>query len=394
MMADPLERPEEVSQSAGVTRLVLTQFRNHARLDLDLETLPVCLVGPNGAGKTNILEALTVLGPGRGLRGAELDEMARDGADGGPWAVSASLVSDGVESRVGSGLERTHDGGTRRVARLDGRSASPGDLARAVRLVWLTPAMDRLFAGPAGDRRRFLDRLASAAEPEHSNATSQYEKALRERSRLLEEPNPDKRWLSSLESEAALHGVALATARVETVNALQTVIDRRPDGAFPKADLALEGTVESELAQGLSFGAAEDAFAQRLHAARARDASAGRALDGPHRSDLLATHRDKGEPAGRCSTGEQKALIVGLILAHARRLASKGNAGGTRANPLVLIDEAGAHFDAVRRAALAEELLALPGQAWLTGTEASLFEAFGDRAALFEISAGSARRRR
>lgn len=382
-MSDPGVRPA----GAFVRRLALTQFRNHPRLDLDLDARPVCLIGPNGAGKTNVLEALTTLGSGRGLRAAELADMCREGEDGGPWAVAAGLEAAGMSVRIGVGAETTAQGGWRRVARMDGRNASPAQLADQVRLVWLTPAMDRLFAGPAGERRRFLDRLAASVAPSHGEAAGAYERAMRERQRLLDDGETSGAWLDGLEHEAAAHGAALAAGRMDALDALQAAIDSRPDGPFPKADLAIAGGLESALRNGAPAGRVEDAFAGQLRAARARDAAAGRALDGPHRSDFSARHRAKGRPAADCSTGEQKALVVGLALAHARRLADSAG----RANPLLLLDEACAHLDAERRAALAEELVALPGQAWLTGVETAAFDAFGDRAQRFEIAAGIAR---
>jgi DNA replication and repair protein RecF len=376
---------------AFVQRLVLTQFRNHPRLEIETAGGPVCLFGPNGAGKTNILEALSLLGPGKGLRGADLPDMARKGADGGPFAVSALLDIEGEERRLGVGLDLSGPA-PRRVARLDGRDAGPGELAHSVRLIWLTPAYDRLFAGPASDRRRFLDRLVFTVAPEHALSASTFEKAIRERSRMLEEARPDARWLAVVERQAAEAGVALAAARLETVDRLQAEIDARPDGPFPKASLALSGTLEARLREGAGAADVEEAFARGLAVARARDAAAGRALDGPHRSDLEARHTGADMPAGLCSTGEQKALVVGLVLAHARRMAAAAQVGGKAPNPLLLLDEAAAHFDPARRAGLAGELMELPGQAWLTGTDRSQFDGFGAGASLFEVSAGSARR--
>jgi DNA replication and repair protein RecF len=374
-------------RGASVRRLALTQFRNHPRLDLELDARPVCLIGPNGAGKTNVLEALTTLGAGRGLRSAELADMCREGEDGGPWAVAAGLDVGGVAVRIGVGAETTPQGGWRRVARMDGRAATPAQLADQVRLVWLTPAMDRLFAGPANERRRFLDRLAASIAPAHAEAGSAYERAMRERQRLLDNGETSGSWLDGLEHEAAAHGAAIAAGRMDAIDALQSAIDARPDGPFPKADLAIEGGLEAAIRDGAPAATVEDQFAARLRSVRPRDAAAGRALDGPHRSDFSARHRAKDRPAADCSTGEQKALVVGLALAHARRLADSARA----ANPLLLLDEACAHLDAERRAALAGELLALPGQAWLTGVETQAFDAFGAGAQRFEIAAGIAR---
>jgi DNA replication and repair protein RecF len=382
------------AQRAFVARLNLTQFRNHPRLDLETKDGPVCLFGPNGAGKTNILEALSLLGPGRGLRSADLDEMARQGEDGGPFAVAGLFNLGGEERRIGIGLERTTIG-QRRVARIDGKDAGPKDLADTVRLLWLTPAYDRLFAGSAGDRRKFLDRLVFAIAPEHASQAALYEKSIRERSRLLEDARPDARWLSIIEAEAAAAGVALALARLQAIDALQAEIDARPEGAFPKAALTLEGSLETALRENDNASAVEADFTALLHDNRARDSAAGRALIGPHRSDLSAIHVPTAMAAQKCSTGEQKALVVTLILAQARRIASglstAKSAGFSGPNPLVLLDEAAAHFDPARRAALCAELLALPGQSWLTGTDQSLFEGFGSAATMFEVSAGLAK---
>lgn len=373
--------------SLFISHLTLANFRNHAALDLVLDARPVCLFGPNGAGKTNILEALTMLAPGRGLRGASLIDVARaDEAETRlqPWAVSARISLDEEETVLGAGAERTPEGGVKRVARRDGQPATASMLAEAARMTWLTPAMDRLWSGPAGDRRRFFDRLTLARATEHGQAAAAYERAMRERQRLLGERNFDNAWLGALEREMSAHGAAIAAARVETLHRLQDAIDARPDGAFPKAVLALEGSLEARFEHGAKSADVEEEFASLLRGMRARDAGAGRALDGPHRSDLKARHAAKNMNADQCSTGEQKALLLGLTLAQARALAADPGAGAS----LILIDEAAAHLDAVRRAALFDELLANPGQAWLTGTDEALFEAFGGRAQMFEVQDG------
>ena len=251
-------------------------------------------------------------------------------------------------------------------------------------MTWLTPAMDRLWSGPAGDRRKFFDRLTLARASEHGHAAAAYERAMRERQRLLSERVFDDAWLGGLEREMSAHGAAIAAARVETLHRLQDAIDARPDGAFPKALLELEGLLEARFEAGAASADVEEDFAELLRDVRPRDAGAGRALDGPHRSDLKARHAAKGMDADQCSTGEQKALLLGVTLAQARALASDPGAGPS----LILIDEAAAHLDSVRRAALFDELLANAGQAWLTGTDQSLFEAFGDRAQMFEVRDG------
>ena len=376
-----------MSHSLYISHLTLRDFRNHVALDLGLDPRPVCLFGPNGAGKTNILEALTMLAPGRGLRSASLVDVARAGDDmrAQPWAVSARVVQDGEETIIGAGAERTPEGGVKRVTRRDGQAATASDLAQAARMTWLTPAMDRLWSGPAGDRRRFFDRLTLARASEHGAAAAQYERAMRERQRLLSDRVFDDAWLSGLEREMSAHGAAIAAARVETMQRLQDAIDARPEGAFPKAILSLEGLLEARFENGAKSADVEEDFAELLRDVRGRDAGAGRALDGPHRSDLKARHAAKGMDADQCSTGEQKALLVGVTLAQARALADDAGAGAS----LILIDEAAAHLDSVRRAALFDELLANPGQAWLTGTDQSLFEAFGLRAQMFEVRDGA-----
>lgn len=373
--------------------LRLTDFRNHAAFALELDARPVCLIGPNGVGKTNILEALTMLAPGRGLRSASLGEIARggeagaEGRGGRPWSVYAEAVEGGAVRRLGVGAEITPEGALRRVARLDGRPASGAEMASALRMAWITPALDRLFAGPPGDRRRFLDRLTLARAAEHGAAAAGYERAMRERQRLLSDDVRDPAWLSALEREMAAHGAAVAAARVETVARLKAAIAARAESPFPMALVALEGELEAAFAAGEPSAVVEDRFAESLRQSRGRDAAAGRALAGPHRSDLLVRHAEKDMPAALSSTGEQKALLLGIVIAHVRALAQDLGAGPA----LLLVDEAGAHLDPARRAALAEELLALPGQAWLTGVEASLFEGFGERARRVTLTAESAR---
>jgi DNA replication and repair protein RecF len=372
-----------------VARLTLTDFRNHAALDLELDARPVCLFGPNGAGKTNILEALTMLAPGRGLRGAALLDVARGGGAqrAQPWAVSARVTLGNEVTVLGAGAERTPEGGVKRLARRDGEPATAAELSETARMTWLTPAMDRLWSGPAGDRRRFFDRLTLSRASQHGQSAAAYERAMRERQRLLTDRVFDDAWLKGLEREMSAHGAAIAAARVETLQRLQSAIDARPDGAFPKAALALEGLLEARFEAGAKSADVEEDFAELLRDVRGRDAGAGRALDGPHRSDLLARHAAKDMAADQCSTGEQKALLLGLTLAQARALAEDPGAGPS----LILIDEAAAHLDAVRRAALFDELLANPGQAWLTGTDENLFEAFGVRAQVFEVREGAVR---
>lgn len=366
-------------------RLQVTDFRNYEHAALTLDGRAVVLVGPNGSGKTNLLEAVSCLAPGRGLRRATTDDIARRdaaGAASGPWAVSGSLVFDGVTRRVGVGQDPAN--AARRLARLDGETVSHAELGRHIRVVWLTPAQDRLFAGPRSERLRYVDRLTLALTPDHGARANAYDRAMRERAKLLEEGGAEAAWLDGLEREMAVHGAALARARADLLVRLQTAVDGRPDGAFPKSDLMFDGVLEQAAAAGGDETALAEDFIARLRAGRRRDAAAGRALEGPHRTDFLARHRAKAMPAGDCSTGEQKALLVGLALAHARALEEAARA----AAPILLLDEAVAHLDAARRAGLAEEIAALGAQAWLTGTERVLFDAFEGDAQLFEVDEG------
>ncbi|TCP36915.1 DNA replication/repair protein RecF [Sphingomonas sp. BK235] len=338
-----------------LARLVLTDYRNHAALSLAPAPGFVILTGANGAGKTNVLEAVSLLAPGRGLRRAPLSEIARGDGPGG-FGVAATLA-DGVELATGA-LAAAPE---RRVVRINGAAAGAAALAERVAVLWLTPAMDRLFTEAAGERRRFLDRLTLALAPDHARHGSRYEAAMRDRNRLLAEPAPDRDWLAALEAQMAQHGAALDAARRRTVAALGDALAAQPAGAVPRAALALEGW------QGDAA-----ALAAELRAGRARDAAAARALTGPHRADLIVTHVDKARPAASASTGEQKALLLGIVLAHAELVAR-----ATGRAPLLLLDEVAAHLDPARRAALFERLAPL-GQVWMTGTEPALFATAGD----------------
>jgi DNA replication and repair protein RecF len=367
---------------AAVRRLRLTDFRSYGDLDLDLSAAPVALYGENGAGKTNLLEALSFLAPGRGLRSAGADGVARklDGGIAAEWAVFAEADTRDGGYRLGVGAR----GSARRETRIDGEPAAQNALARLLPMIWLTPAQDRLFAGPRADRLKFFDRLVHAADPAHADAAGAYEKSRTRRQRLLDEGGQDPAWLSALEVEMAGHGVAMAAARLDALIRLQGEIDQRPAGVFPQADLALDGVVEADLAEGLTAGEAEDRFVLALREGRRRDGAAGRTLTrGPHRTELMARHRGKDQPAGDCSTGEQKALILTLALAQARAL---GRQWGVA--PLLLLDEACAHLDATRREGLAQEILASRSQAWLTGVERVLFEPFGSRIQFGEVEDG------
>lgn len=364
-----------------LTRLTLSDFRSYERLDLALDGRPVVLSGPNGAGKTNVLEAISLLGPGRGLRGARLDEIARKDGGGG-WAVGARL-SDGEDDRaIGVGALAGDE--NRRIVRIDGSPASgPAALAETVRLLWLTPAQDRLFMEGAGERRRFLDRMTLAHDPAHARAANDYETAMRQRQRLLDEGCRDDRWLAAVETQMSEAGVAIAAARRAMAGALAAAAVTDGESPFPAADIALDGEIEAMLGYAPAADV-EDEFAARLKASRPACAAAGRALAGPHRSDFLVTHRAKAAPARLCSTGEQKALLVGLVLANARALALRAEGP-----PLILLlDEIAAHLDETRREALYDILDALGLQCVMTGTDGSLFSAWRGRAQSFAVSDG------
>ncbi|MFY9657327.1 MAG: DNA replication/repair protein RecF, partial [Methylocystis sp.] len=336
--------------------------------------------GENGAGKTNLLEALSMFSPGRGLRRAESEDCARQGGTGA-FSVSIELETEGHATQLGQGYE-PGEGRRFRVDRLPVSSARA--FADRLQVVWLTPAMDGLFAGPAGDRRRFLDRLTLGVDPEHGARVSKFEQALRGRNRLLEDAGANSRWLSAAEKEIAALGVAVASARLETAQRLQALIDSTRDEAsfFPHTVVALHGELEAMLSE-LPAIAVEEKYLEMLAQSRRRDAAAGRALVGPQTSDLLARHGPKDAPARDCSTGEQKALLVGLVLAQARLLANlRGIA------PLVLLDEIAAHFDAKRREALYNGLARLGSQVFMTGADPALFESLTRRAEIFLVTPG------
>ncbi|MFL6845379.1 MAG: DNA replication/repair protein RecF [Allosphingosinicella sp.] len=347
----------------ALTRLALTDFRNHRDALIAPGPGLVVLTGENGAGKTNLLEAVSLLSPGRGLRGATLSEMARTGGPGG-FAVAARL--DRAEVGTGTSPELPE----RRQVRINGAPASATSLSEWLSVLWLTPAMDRLFQEGASGRRRFLDRLVLALEPGHAVHAARYEAAMRARNKLLAEPGVrDEAWLSALEARMAEHGAALVEARAAAVGLLSERLAAAPEGPVARAELALEGGAE-DLATELARG-------------RARDAAAGRTLAGPHRTDLVVTHLGKSRPAGLCSTGEQKALLLAIILAHADLVAERA---GRR--PILLLDEVAAHLDPGRRAALFERLEAGGGQVWMTGTEPALFDSVSSRAALLSVIDG------
>ena len=357
-----------------IEMLTLSDYRSYASAELSPLGRSVFLFGPNGAGKTNLLEAISLLSPGRGLRGAPLAEVGRRMPGepvGRAWAVSAQVE----DVRLGTGVDQP--GAARRIVRVEGETVPPGRLAEYVRPIWLTPAQDRLFLEAASERRRFFDRLVFAAEPIHAAHVGAYEKAMRERMRLLTAEEPaDPSWLNALEARLAEAGALMAQARVRTLADLQAEIDTRGERPFPQARLSLSGEWEQMAQSGAEIADIEQKLAAALAAARPRDAAAGRALTGPHRGDLAVVHAEKDRPAAECSTGEQKALILNLVLAQAARLSRAESAP----NPILLLDEVAAHLDPLRRAALADEIAALGLQAFLTGTDEALFEDHKGRA--------------
>jgi len=359
----------------AVTRLKLTNFRSYACGEIAVSGAPVVLAGPNGAGKTNVLDAISLLSPGRGLRGAKLAEHTRKGpvaSEETLWAVAATVARGTTEYEIGTGL--TQASASRQV-RLNGVAAnSSADLGDIVQLIWLTPAMDRLFIESAGGRRRFLDRLVLGFDAGHARSATRYETAMRERARLLKYGPRDPAWLDGLENEMAEAGVLIAQARAATVeNLSRALAERGQAGAFPNAALNLTDELHLSSADDLRA-----AFA----ASRIRDAEAGRTLTGPHTTDLAVRHTAKRADARDCSTGEQKALLISIMLADAREL-SRAREGLA---PILLLDEIAAHLDATRRAALFEEIRALSAQAWMTGTDLSLFD--GAACEIFEVRDG------
>ena len=379
-----------------ITALTLTDFRSYAAATLPIAAGTVVLHGPNGAGKTNLLEALSLFTPGKGLRGASAPEMGRrepGEAGGRAWAVAAVLTDGEGETKLGTGVQSP--GAARRIVRIDGETAQPGRLLDHLRPVWATPEQDRLFSDARAARLKFFDRLVFAAQPDHAASVSAYEKALRERLRLLtdgaEGPNSSGRlaadplWLDALELRLGEAGAAAALARAAALVTLQAAIDERGDRPFPQADLGLTGEAEAMAAAGAGAEAVAGAIREGMSRSRARDAAAGRSLFGPHRADLTALHREKNRPAAEGSSGEQKALVLNLILAQIARLADQAAA------PILLLDEAPAHLDARRRAALFDEIEALGLQAFLTGTEAELFEPLRGRAQFVRVEGGGLR---
>jgi DNA replication and repair protein RecF len=371
--------------TSRIARLILQDFRTYASLDLTVSRPLVALVGENGAGKTNVLEAISLFMPGRGLRRAELSEMARNEGPSS-FAISVTLDAPYGEHRLGTGLEpQGENARASRICRIDGMPASsPTAFAEYLRIVWLTPDLDALFRGAAGDRRRFLDRLVLAVDAEHGTRVNALERALRSRNRVLEENPDDRLWLDALEREVAELAIAVAAARRETVERLASLIleTREQESPFPFAMMGLEGEIDALVAT-LPAVDAEDRYRAILRDYRSRDRAAGRTLVGPQASDLLVRHGPKDIPANTASTGEQKALLIGLVLAHARLVASMSGIA-----PFVLLDEVAAHLDPRRRAGLYDALETLGGQVWMTGADPGLFQELDGRADLLHVAPG------
>lgn len=360
----------------SIARLAVTRFRCYESVRLSPDARPVVLTGANGAGKTNLLEAVSLLAPGRGLRRARLAEMDRHG-DAGGWGVAATVSTPQGEVEIGTGREPE---GERRVVRINGEAAR-GQIALAefVSALWLTPDMDRLFREGASARRRFLDRLVYGFDPAHAGRVTAYEQAMRERTRLFAEGRGDDAWLTALEETMATRGIAIAAARLEMVHRLSRAL-AAATGPFPGVALSVVGTVEEWLGSQPAL-AAEDRLKAALRSARRQDEQSGATSVGPHRSDLAARHLAKDMPAAYCSTGEQKAMLIAIVLAEARLQAAERGVA-----PLLLLDEVAAHLDEERRRALFDVICALPGQTWMTGTDTALFAPLGDRAQHFSVA--------
>ncbi|MFS8183699.1 DNA replication/repair protein RecF [Pseudovibrio denitrificans] len=364
----------------ALSRLALTDFRNYSAASVELNSRMIAFVGDNGAGKTNILEAISFLSAGRGLRRATLGDIARaDGAGG--WAVSAVLDGEYGETRIGTGLTAGEPG--RRV-RIDGEEARSSEaLLEYLRVLWLVPSMDGLFTGSASDRRKFLDRLVLSLNPSHGRMVASFEKALRQRNRLLSEGGTLE-FLDAIEAQVAELGTAVALARSETVSLLAKTLETQKQLGlpFPSAEIHLQGAFETATI-GMSASDREDCYRELLVEGRFRDRAAGRTLDGPHRSDLYVVHSEKQMPAAQASTGEQKALLIGLVLAHADLTSSISGM-----TPILLLDEVAAHLDPGRREALFTRLEVLGGQVFMTGTDQNLFKDLPSAAQIFEVEGG------
>ena len=373
--------------AARIRRLTLTNFRSYRSLQITLGERPIVLCGPNGAGKTNLIEAISFLSPGRGLRRATLDEVAFLEGDGS-WAVSAQIEGALGLATLGTGIDPQGSGpeAETRRCRIDREPVGSATAFSAhLIVVWLIPAMDGLFAGPASDRRRFIDRLALAVDASHGSRVSALERSVRGRNRLLDELSPNTQWLDAIEHETAELAVAVAAGRAETVRRLANALAARgDDNLFPSSTIALTGWMESELVD-LPAVEVEDRYREVLRANRGRDAAAGRTLEGPHLGDLQVVYSAKGIAAAEASTGEQKALLIGLVLAHAGFIAEMAGYA-----PVLLLDDVIAYLDPARRRALYDRLERLGAQVWMTGADPAAFSDVAARAQVFEISPGRA----
>nr|WP_210324384.1 DNA replication/repair protein RecF [Aestuariivirga litoralis] len=363
--------------------MTLTDFRNHASLRMEPPQPLICLYGPNGAGKTNILEAVSLLVPGRGLRAQNFNLLARLQGAGG-WAVAAEVETTSGEATLGTGYEPQQGEGLARKVSINGHlEKSSGALGDYLKMLWLTPALDRLFMGPGSERRRFFDRMVATFNTAHAGHVSAFEKLMRERNALLQDHRADKAWLSTLETQMAEQAVAIAASRNEAAALLARHFAAGvAQGPFPWGVLQLSGEIE-ELVATKPAVQAEEEYATILLDSRGADRAQQRTLKGPHRTDFSVMHGPKSTPAELCSTGEQKALLIGLVLAQAR--AAKEVLG---ASPLLLLDEVAAHLDGERRRGLFAALTDLGAQAWMTGTDVELFESAGDHACRFVVIDG------
>ena len=384
----PLRRAEDPQPSRNqvpdgsqvwLARLGLRDFRNYGSGELECDGRPVVLVGPNGAGKTNLLEAVSLLTPGRGLRGAKLQDLARNDGAGG-WALSYRLRHGEDETRLSIALANDKGAlGDKRSVRIDGAKSPAGGLRDLVAVQWLTPRMDRLFIAGRSERLRFMDRLVYGIDRAHARRIAAYESAMRERTRLLERGGGDDKWLGALEARMVSEGIAIAAARHSAAKRLTLALGARV-GPFPNAEIAVCGELEESLETQPAVDV-EAGFAARLCAGRARDGAAGRALDGPHRADLAVTHSDSGAAAEDCSTGQQKALLIAIVLANAHLAAAEQDAP-----PLILLDEVTAHLDRRHREALFDEICAFSGQVWLAGTDRAFFDGLDGRAQFVAVA--------